>query len=66
MKRILLGWALAIGLPVSTLGHATELRLIAWNIEGGGFKDAEVAIITADMDTLGHADIWGLSVVTAA
>lgn len=67
MKRILFRWALATVLFVSALpAHAAELRLIAWNIEGGGFEDAEVATITAGMDSLGHADIWGLSEVTAA
>ena len=66
MNRILFGWAFAIVFSVSTFAHAAELRLIAWNIEGGLFEDAEVATIIADMDALGHADIWGLSEVTAA
>jgi endonuclease/exonuclease/phosphatase (EEP) superfamily protein YafD len=67
MKRILFGWAMSIGLSVLALPtHAAELRIVSWNIEGGGFEDAEVATITANMDRLGHADIWGLSEVTAA
>jgi hypothetical protein len=61
MKRILFGWAMSIGLSVLALPtHAAELRIVSWNIEGGGFEDAEVATITANMDRLGHADIWGL------
>lgn len=66
MKRIFFGWVLALGLSISSLSAADELRIISWNIEGGAFEDAEVSTITADMDRLGHADVWGLSEVTAS
>ena len=53
-------------MAASSSARADELRILSWNIEVGAFEDAEVETITAQMDQLGHADIWGLSEVTVS
>jgi endonuclease/exonuclease/phosphatase family metal-dependent hydrolase len=52
---------LALLFGVTTPGAAETVRMIAFNIERGGFSDAELPTIVDLMDSVGPADVWAFS-----